>query len=271
VEQEDVANTPSITALFDLIATLRGEHGCPWDRKQTPVSITVYLIEEAYELVEAIHAGDTDAVQEELGDVLFQILFLISLYQQEKRFGLSEVAKCTIDKMVRRHPHVFGGAKVESVGEVKQRWREIKQQEKAAAPCSVLDSVPACMPGLMRAYRIGERAAGTGFDWENLRGVIGQTEAEWDEFKSELHLGDSSAVVEKERAAMEFGDVLFTMVNVARMAGIHPETALSQSTQKFISRFQHMEAAAAARNQRLQDLGRDQMEDLWIEAKKRVP
>lgn len=267
-----MTGTSSVDALLDLITTLRGECGCPWDRKQTQVSIATYLIEETYELVEAIHSSDPDAVLEELGDVLFQILFLITLYQQEKHFGLSEVVKRNIEKMVRRHPHVFGGIKVEDEEEVKQRWREIKQQEKgSAAPRSVMDSVPAGMPGLMRAYRIGERAAGTGFDWDNLWGVIRQTEAEWDEFKGELLADETGADIQKERAAMEFGDVLFTMVNVARMAGIHPETALVQSTRKFILRFKLMEAAAAARDKQVQDLARDEMELLWVEAKKSVP
>ena len=263
-------NKSALRALFDLITTLRGENGCPWDRKQTPASIAVYLIEETYELVEAIHTGDTDAVLEELGDVLFQILFLVTLYQ--KYFDFSEVVQRNLAKMVRRHPHVFGGAEVKDEREIRQRWREIKQQEKAnAAIGSVLDSVPAGMPGLMRAYRIAERAAGTGFDWDNLWGAIRQVEAEWEEFKGELKMDEPAVGIRKKRATMEFGDVLFTMVNVARMAGIHPETALVRSTRKFILRFQLMEAAAAANDKRVEDLARDEMEALWIEAKKRVP
>lgn len=271
MDTKAVTRPPTIDALLDLIATLRGENGCPWDRKQTPASIAVYLIEETYELVEAIHAGESGAISEELGDVLFQILFLVSLYQQENRFDLEAVVAQNLEKMVRRHPHVFGSDKVENVSEVKRLWREIKLSEKGGECQSVLDSVPASMPGLMRAYRIGERAAATGFDWDNLQGVIDQTESEWDEFKTELRLRESSAAVSKERVAMEFGDVLFTMVNVARLAGIHPETALSQSTQKFILRFQQMESMAAENHTRLEDISRSELERLWGVAKKNLP
>lgn len=268
MEEKDLKSRPSVAALIELIATLRSEHGCPWDRKQTPASMAVYLMEETYELVEAINSDDHDAVLEELGDVLFQVLFLIFLYQQERRFDLADVVAQNLDKMIRRHPHVFGDVKVENVGQVKQRWREIKQQEKGVHAGSVLDSVPVGMPGLLRAYRIGERAAGSGFDWDDIKGVIRQTEAEWDEFKTELHLGEPGAQIEKERATMEFGDVLFTMVNVARLAGIHPETALSQSTQKFTRRFQHMESAAKQQKKQLEEISRDELERLWNEAKK---
>ena len=233
---------PSVDALRRLIAILRGENGCPWDRKQTPASLSVYLIEEVYELVDAVTANDDAAVLEELGDVLFQILFVSYLYEQSGRFTFEQVLERIIAKMIHRHPHVFGAEKAETSGQVKKRWRQIKQQEKGADH-SLLASIPVGMPALMRAYRISERAAGTGFDWDTLQGVMAQAEQEWAEFNAEVR-GGRNTETEQQRAALELGDVLFTLVNVARLAGIHPETALSQSTEKFIRRFQHMEAMA---------------------------
>ncbi len=265
--QKIVTDPPSIDTLQELIIALRGENGCPWDRKQTPESLCIYLIEEVYELVEAMAADDTDAIREELGDVLFQIFFVAYLYRQEGRFTLEAVLAQILSKMIRRHPHVFGSDKVENAGEVKQRWREIKQQEKGRSSDSLLDSVPTGMPALMRSYRISERAAGTGFDWDTLEGVIAQAETEWSEFKAEVKKAGSSTQAEKTDISMEFGDVLFTLANVARLAGIHPETALSQSTQKFIRRFKLMEAMAVEQNSTLEQIPRDEMERLWQTAK----
>jgi MazG family protein len=259
----------SFGALQRLIATLRGQAGCPWDRKQTPATLSVYLIEEIYELVDAIAAGDTAAVLEELGDVLFQVLFVAFLYEQDQRFTLQQVLERIIGKMIHRHPHVFGSAKVNSAGEVKQQWRRIKKEEKGGHR-SLLESIPAGMPALMRAYRVSERAAGTGFDWDGLAEVMEQAEQEWTEFKAEV--GDGAAdKMDRSKAAMELGDVLFTLVNVARLAGIHPETALSQSTRKFIRRFNWMETAAMAEDSPLETLSRDALDRLWESAKKTDP
>ena len=260
--------SPTVTGVQALIAALRAENGCPWDRKQTPISLSVYLIEETYELVEAIQSDEADAIGEELGDVLFQILFLVHLYEQAGRLSLSDVLARNLEKMIRRHPHVFGNDHAADADQVKRRWREIKQQEKASADTSLMDSVPAGMPALMRAYRISERAAGAGFDWDALQGVIDQTEREWAEFKAELRPAEPGGKPDRQKAAMEFGDVLFTMVNVARLAGIHPETSLVRSTQKFIQRFRQMEAMAAERRQRIEDVPRDELEQMWERAKK---
>jgi MazG family protein len=259
----------SFEALQRLIATLRGEGGCPWDRKQTPATLSVYLIEEVYELVDAIGAGNTEAVLEELGDVLFQVLFVAFLYEQEGRFNLQQVLERIIGKMIHRHPHVFGSGNVDSADEVKEQWRRIKQQEKGPRR-SLLESVPSGTPALMRAYRVSERAAGTGFDWDGLAEVMIQAEREWMEFKSEIDDG-AGANWNRSKAAMELGDVLFTLVNVARLAGIHPETALSQSTRKFIRRFNWMEAEARAEESPLDSLSRDALDRLWESAKKSDP
>ena len=270
--QKDVTPAPTFAAVLELIATLRGENGCPWDRKQTPKSMAVYLIEEVFELVEAIEADDTAEIMEEMGDALFQIFFLMVLYQQEGRFSLTEVLGRNLAKMIHRHPHVFGTDKVESAGQVKERWRQIKAQEKSqneGTPMnSILDSVPSGLPALMRAYRISERAAGTGFDWDSVEGVVAQTESEWQEFKEELRFLSQEASVDLDRAQMEFGDVLFTMINVARLVGIHPESALSQSTLKFIKRFKKMEAMATEQGRSISDVPRQEMELLWAAVKR---
>jgi MazG family protein len=252
-----------------LIATLTGKDGCPWDRKQTPATLSVYLIEEIYELVDAIAAGDTAAILEELGDVFFQVIFVAYLYEQERRFTLQQVLERIIGKMIHRHPHVFGPEKIDSAGEVKEQWRRIKQQEKGERR-SLLESVPAGMPALMRAYRVSERAAGTGFDWKDLAEVMLQVEQEWKEFKSEIH-DAAAAKMNRSKAAMELGDVLFTLVNVARLAGIHPETALCQATRKFIRRFNWMEAEAMADEHPLESLSRDALDRLWERAKETDP
>jgi tetrapyrrole methylase family protein/MazG family protein len=268
-KKETLTNNPSFDGVLALIARLRGEDGCPWDRKQTPSTLAVYLIEEVYELIDAIGGNDSSAIEEELGDVLFQVLFLMYLYQQQGRFAPRDIIRRNLDKMISRHPHVFEGDKLQSAGQVKKRWREIKQQEKSStgAGQSLLDSVPAGMPALMRAYRISERAAGAGFDWDSLAAVMRQSEAEWDEFKAEIRKKQKPGTAADAAAAMEFGDTLFTMVNVARLAGIHPETALAASTQKFINRFKQMEDSAAAAKRALDTIDRDELERLWEAAK----
>lgn len=266
--QKVVSDTPTLDDLLQLIGRLTGDGGCPWDRKQTPRSLTVYLIEEVYELVEAVLAEDMDAIEEEMGDVLFQIFFLFFLFQQKNRMRLDRVLSKNLSKMIRRHPHVFGTDKVDSTAQVKKRWREIKKAEKnGSGQASVLDTVPSGMSALMRAYRISERAAGTGFEWADLEGVIAQVEAEWAEFKSEIRSSAATGAKASEDAAMEFGDVLFSMVNVARFAHFHPETALSRSTLKFVDRFKRMEAMAADRSESLEQLQRDELEQLWESAK----
>lgn len=261
------AETPSIQTLLELIAALRGENGCPWDRKQTPETLTVYLIEEMYELVEAVHAGKTQEVLEELGDVLFQVLFIAYMYGQEERFSLEQVFSHIIKKMIHRHPHVFGSRKVDNSDQVKKQWRMIKQQEKGTEN-ALLSSVPSGMPALMRAYRISERVAGTGFDWDTLEGVMAQAEGEWNEFRAEVDQPGHRQ--SKEKIEMELGDVLFSLVNVARLAGIHPENALSKSTAKFINRFNQMETAAAAQDRKLEEMSKEALESLWREAKNRT-
>ena len=259
-----------IDAIIELIETLRGENGCPWDRKQTPRTIAVYLAEEIYELVDAIESGNHDDVCEELGDVLFHILFLASLFRGMGVFDIKDIVNLNTEKMIRRHPHVFGSDKVDSTDEVRARWHEIKMLEKShGQESSILDSIPKRLPALMRAYRISERAAQTGFDWSDISGVMQKVEEEWSELQAALK-GENQDPKDQDILALEFGDVLFTLVNVARFANIHPETALRSSTKKFEKRFKHMEKVIAKSRRNLESLSQEEMDILWEEAKKNL-
>jgi len=262
-----------ISALIRLIEQLRGENGCPWDRKQTPRTLAVYLIEEVYELVDAIESKSPEDVCEELGDVLFQILFIAHLYQKAGHFDLQDVARRNTEKMIRRHPHVFGQETAVTSEEVRQRWHTIKMTEKNHAEnTGLLDSVPSGLPALIRAYRISERAARAGFDWDSISGVMEKVEEEWAEFKSEVdkipESGPQPDSKAQEKLSLEFGDVLFTLVNVARFAKLHPETSLADSTRKFEKRFQHMEQAIAQNGQQLNAVSYTELNSLWEKAKK---
>jgi len=238
----------------------------------------LYLIEEAHELIAAIETGDPEDVCEELGDVLFQVLFIAKFFEEKGRFSIETAAQKSAEKMIRRHPHVFGDVTITETEEVRRQWHEIKKQEKNGRPHarSVLDSVPRSMPALMRAYRISERAARTGFDWDDIAGVMNKVEEEWSELKTEIGNGvvDAGRPTDRkdpdsrtEKIALEFGDVLFTLVNVARFAHIHPESALSRATQKFERRFHHLEQTAAESGRDIDAVPRDEKEALWAEAK----
>lgn len=259
-----------IKRVMDIIARLRAENGCPWDRKQTPKSMIVYLIEESHELLEAINAGNTDDIREELGDVLFLVLFIAHLYAETGEPTLESAAETAAVKMIRRHPHVFGDARADNPEAVKAQWQQIKKTEKPARnDQSILDAVPAGLPALMRAYRISERAARAGFDWDDIAGVMDKVEEEWGELKTALkersrRPDDASR---HEDVALEFGDILFTLTNVARFAKIHPETALSGSTRKFEARFRHMEQMAAESGRSIETVPRNELEEMWGAAK----
>jgi tetrapyrrole methylase family protein/MazG family protein len=261
-----------LSALIRLIEQLRGENGCPWDKKQTPRTLAVYLIEEVYELVDAIASKGPEDVCEELGDVLFQILFLAHLYQKAGHFDLQEAARRNTEKMIRRHPHVFGQETAETSEDVRQRWHTIKLAEKNHNPnAGLLDSVPSGLPALIRAYRISERAARAGFDWDSISGVMEKVEEEWAEFKSEVDKipqpGIQPDAKARERLSLEFGDVLFTLVNVARFAKLHPETSLADATRKFEKRFKHMEQAVAQSGGQFEAVPYNELNNLWEKAK----
>lgn len=231
--------------------------------------MTRYLIEEVYELADAILSKDAASVCEEAGDVLFQLHFLIHLYTESGLFGLGEVVDKNIEKMVRRHPHVFGDVTAQTPEMVSQNWDKIKLKEKGlTTPRWTLSSIPKSMPALLRAAMVSERAAKTGFDWDDISGVMDKVMEEWGEFLKEINAPEGEAGSDK--ATMEFGDIMFTLVNVARFAHIHPETALMRSIQKFESRFNHMEEKAIEAGRDLNRLTFKEMQTLWDEAKERT-
>lgn len=260
-----------ISALIRLIERLCGDNGCPWDRKQTPQTLTVYLIEEMYELVDAIAANNTEDVCEELGDVLFQILFIAHLYQKEGRFDLQESVRRNVDKMIRRHPHVFGEETAKTSEDVRKQWHSIKMAEKNGRPnTGLLDSIPVGLPALMRAYRISERAARAGFDWKTMAGVMEKVEEEWTEFKTEVKNSLTNPQPDettRKNLSLEFGDILFTLVNVARFAKIHPETSLADATRKFEKRFKYMERILAQNCRAIDTVSYSELNSLWEQAK----
>jgi tetrapyrrole methylase family protein / MazG family protein len=241
-----------------VIARLRGPGGCPWDREQTPRSIVRYLLEEAYELADAIAADHGEHVCEELGDVLFQVLFIVHVYAEDGEFDLDAVCRMITEKMERRHPHVFGSARVADSAEVVRNWQQIKQKEKPIdRKSSILDTVPASLPALMKAYAVSERAGHANFDWTDVPGVVAQLEEEVAEFKAAVASQDA------DQTNRELGDILFTLVNVARLSGIHPETALSGAIQKFERRFRRMEEIISDSGRKLESVPQSEKDAIW--------
>ena len=256
---------PFLDELIRLVKTLRGKHGCPWDKKQTPRDASVYLIEEVFELVDAIEGGHPEQIREELGDVLFHIIFIARMYQERGEFDLSDVAQTITEKMIRRHPHVFGEENVNSSEKVVENWHKIKLSEKKSTPQqSSLDSVPVQLPALIRAYRISDRAAKSGFDWAKVDKALENVEQE---------LGGLKAILNKQNNAylsQKFGDLLFILVNIARLAKVHPETALTGSNKRFELRFRKMEDLVAESERDFENISGREKALLWEKVKKIV-
>jgi tetrapyrrole methylase family protein/MazG family protein len=248
--------------LVELMATLRGPDGCPWDRKQTADSLKPFLIEESYEVIDALDEKDPAKVREELGDLLFQIIFHARLAEEQGQFSIGDVISTNVEKMVRRHPHVFGDEEVSTAGEVIANWEEIKKKEKGPdRQRSLLEGVPRSMPSLIRAHKIQERAARVGFDWNNIDEALPKLDEEIAEFKESLTTGNAAKIEE------ELGDVFFTLVNLSRFLDVDPEEALRKTISKFIRRFRYIEEKAAGAGRSLNDMTMDEMEALWQEAK----
>ena len=260
----------------DLVAIqsrLRAPGGCPWDREQTHLTLRTYLIEEAYEVLDAIEKGNAAEMAEELGDLLLQVLFHADIAREAAVFDISNVIVGIHDKLVRRHPHVFGDVKADTAAQVLKNWAQLKAKEKQKASPdggtpkdplqSVLDSVPRSLPALLEAYQMTRRATQVGFDWEHVEGIIEKLKEESQELQSALTTSNRRAVEE------EVGDILFAAVNLARFLEIDPEVALKHSNLKFKERFQHMEREAARRGQDLSKLSKDELERLWEAAKNR--
>lgn len=245
--------------LRQIIQTLRGPNGCPWDKEQTHESLKPYLIEEAYELIDAINEEDDNGIIEELGDVLLQVMLHAQIGEDEGWFTIADVIATISEKMVRRHPHVFGDVVVQNSDDVLKNWAEIKKEEKKVD--SVLAGIPKEMPGLLKAYHLQRKAAKVGFDWDDVEPMLQKVEEEIEEWKKEVQL-DSSKVVE------EFGDLLFALVNIARYYKIDPEEAIHQTNQKFKRRFQYIEKKIAQSNRSFEEYTLEELDRYWEEAKR---
>ena len=249
--------------LVGIIATLRSENGCPWDREQTHETLKSTLIEETYETLEAIDTGDPSKLKEELGDILLNIMLQAQIADENKNFDIYAVIKTLTEKLIRRHPHVFGDVDVEDSEAVVKNWEAIKRQEAGYADRkSVLDGIPNAMPTLLRAQKIQSRAARVGFDWEELTDVIAKVDEELEEVKTSISTDDPEAV------AMELGDLLFAIVNLCRFMEMQAEETLRQANRKFIARFKWMEAELERRGTNFESQNLESLDAVWEAAKK---
>jgi len=253
-----------IETLMQVVDTLRGEGGCPWDAKQTVESLAPHLIEECHEMADAVARGDMTDTCEELGELLMGILMVARVASEDRGFDPGDVASGITAKLIRRHPHVYGEVQVDGSGEVLQNWEAIKKQEKAdkGADRSVLSGVPRSLPALLRAYRVGQKASNAGFDWPDMEGPTEKVEEEWREFQQALASGD------RQRQEEELGDVLFSLVNVARKLKIEPELALRGTIERFTQRFLYVEAGLDQQGKSPADASLEEMDALWDAAKK---
>ena len=264
--------------LVELQIRLLAPNGCPWDREQTHESLRTYLIEEAYEVLDALESGDPDKFAEELGDLLLQIIFHSQLAAQAGRFNVGDVIERVHTKMVRRHPHVFGTDKADSAAQVLKNWEQLKaeerRQERAARglsaaetsddkSTSLLSGIPRTLPAVMEAYQLTRRASRVGFDWPNISGVLEKLREEIHELEIEITNGNADNI------ASEAGDLLFSVVNVVRFLKLDPEIALKKANRKFVDRFRDMESEAASTGKKLVDLNATELDALWNNAKAR--
>jgi tetrapyrrole methylase family protein/MazG family protein len=259
-------SAPALLAkLLEIMARLRSADGCPWDREQTSASLKPHLLEEAHEVLEAIEAGDDPALLEELGDLLFQVIFHAHLGAERGAFTIVDVLRHLCDKMISRHPHVFGGAPVATAQEVLVQWEAIKRREDedAGRQRSVVDGVPRTLPALLRAQRLQTKAARVNFDWPDAAAAWGKVEEEVRETAEALATGNT------DRVAEELGDVLFSIVNVARLSSVDAESALQTAIEKFRRRFMDMEAALSAQGRSVSTVGPAELERSWEAAKAR--
>jgi tetrapyrrole methylase family protein/MazG family protein len=256
-----------MSKLYDLVnimRQLRAPDGCPWDREQTHKSLVPYLLEETYEVIETIETGEMDRLKEELGDLLLQIVFHAQLASEVGRFDIDDISTSICDKLVRRHPHVFERKTEITPEQVTVNWEHIKltrDKSENGAPKTVLAGVPKNLPALLRAYRVQEKAARFGFDWEKVDDIVRKLDEEVAELKSELRRSDRTAIEE------ELGDLLFTAVNIARFLKIEPEGALNRITNKFMRRFGYIEQRLAESDRTVADATLAEMDSLWEESK----
>lgn len=264
-------NIPPVTAtdpssaflrLLTVLDTLRTQ--CPWDKKQTMETLRHLTIEETYELSDAILEGDLEEVKKELGDVMMHLVFYARIASETNDFTILDVLNGVCDKLISRHPHIYGDVEVQDEQDVKRNWEKLKLKEGNK---SVLAGVPAGLPSLVKASRIQEKARGVGFDWEDKSQVWEKVEEEMQEFKAEFNVVDNAAI-DVEKAEEEFGDLLFSLINYARFININPENALEKTNKKFIKRFQYLEEKAKENGKDLHDMTLAEMDVYWNEAKK---
>lgn len=274
------------TKVVEIMAALRAQNGCPWDRKQTHESLKPYLLEEAYEVLETIDQGDRQKLREELGDVLLQVLFHSQIAAEAGSFTVEDVIETLATKLIRRHPHVFktddGTGQLSNSEQVLSQWEEIKRAEREAARTkqSALDGVPKTLPALLRAYQIQARAARVGFDWPQseagLEQILAKVTEEIGELREALTSRQAGTESESNRISLneevenELGDLLFSLVNLARFLKANPEEALRRTTNRFIDRFHLVEAQAMEKGRSLTDMTLAEMDELWDEAKRRL-
>jgi MazG family protein len=253
-----------MSGLLAIMARLRDpDNGCPWDRKQTLESIVPYTIEEAYEVADAIHRGNLEELREELGDLLFQVVFYAQIARELGAFGFDEVVTAISEKMLRRHPHVFGDTEIGSAEEQRRAWERHKAEERAQrAANGLLDGVAGSLPALIRAEKLQRRAAKVGFDWHAPEPVADKIAEELEELRGEIRAGSDA-----KRLEDELGDLLFSCVNLARHLNLHPEQAIAGANRKFERRFGLIEAELARRGQALEDTPPDELERLWTTSK----
>jgi len=253
-------NLPPLYRLAGIAAILRSQTGCPWDKEQTSASLKSSLIEEAYELYEAIENDDHKNMLEELGDLLYQVFAHAQIESEAGRYNIDDVAAGISDKLVRRHPHVFGDERAADSVEVLKNWEKIKKEEKTERE-SILDGIPKQLPALLKAFRVQEKASRIGFDWNKAEDALEKLEEETAEFREAVVKGDKAHINE------EAGDVLFSIVNVFRLLGVNPEEALFSSVNKFMARFAKMEKECAAAKWEMSRMSQAELEALWEKAK----
>ena len=245
----------SFTKLLNIVSQLRGPDGCPWDKEQTHKSLLPYFLEEAYEVIEGVEAGDMNSLKEELGDVLLHVVFQADIAQKNSEFTIEDSLNHVNEKLVRRHPHVFGDKKADAAFHAKQNWESAKHKEKKRK--SRLDGVPKTLPALTRAQRLQEKASYTGFDWEK----IGQV---WDKIHEEIQeLKEAQSNGNKSHIEEEIGDVIFSIVNLARFLNISAESALRKTNRKFVTRFKDVETELKKRGKEVEDSNLEEMDEIW--------
>ncbi len=252
--------------LLDIMARLRAENGCPWDREQTHESLRIYMIEETYEVMEALDAGDRDKFCNELGDLLLQIVFHAQIARENGEFDINDVTTEICRKLISRHPHIFGDVRADTPDQVVENWEAIKKREKQLkSQTGVLKDVPSNLPALMRSYKVQQKAAQVGFDWDDIEDVFNKVDEEIRELR------DVYKSKNVERITDELGDTMFALVNLSRFLKVQPELALTGTVNKFIRRFEYIEQQSTKAGKKLEEMTLAEMDELWNEAKVKLP